>query len=403
MVAKIFLSTSFLITRLALTPSFSESSLTVMPSEIGDLAVDRRRLASLARGARGPEQLPLLARLAVEPGRACPAGGRRVSVGGAVPGGDAAARCGCIGRASRIARPGPAGRRARRRAHTAGRDGAGPCRSAGREPARWPAGAPGTAGAAAAGRARPDCGLRESGDQIRPRRHNGPGGGLAGQVRTAARRNRRHGRSGGAGSRRRGCCRGRRGSGPAASGRHLGGGCGAADPGRPRQRLPRSGNDLAGTGQRAAAAWQATRTAGRGRRAAGAPGPARGRRGGRRRGGASSGTAPAAEAASGGGGRTGCAARAGGHLLLPWSDRAVQRAARRRAPLRLSRRFRPGRLDCHRRPQPRLRAPRGFRRGLGRGVLDKNAEMLPYPVHKVVVERAGVGHLFGHAKWERPR
>ena len=33
MVAKIFFSTSFLITRLALMPSFSESSLTVMPSE----------------------------------------------------------------------------------------------------------------------------------------------------------------------------------------------------------------------------------------------------------------------------------------------------------------------------------------------------------------------------------
>ncbi len=34
MVAKIFLSTSFLTTRLALRPSFSESSLTVMPSEM---------------------------------------------------------------------------------------------------------------------------------------------------------------------------------------------------------------------------------------------------------------------------------------------------------------------------------------------------------------------------------
>ena len=34
MVAKIFLSTSFLISRLAFTPNFSESSLTVMPSEI---------------------------------------------------------------------------------------------------------------------------------------------------------------------------------------------------------------------------------------------------------------------------------------------------------------------------------------------------------------------------------
>ena len=33
MVAKIFFSTSFLITRLALMPSFSDSSLTVMPSE----------------------------------------------------------------------------------------------------------------------------------------------------------------------------------------------------------------------------------------------------------------------------------------------------------------------------------------------------------------------------------
>ena len=43
MVAKIFFSTSFLITRLALMPSFSESSLTVMPSAIGDLAIDGRR------------------------------------------------------------------------------------------------------------------------------------------------------------------------------------------------------------------------------------------------------------------------------------------------------------------------------------------------------------------------
>ena len=48
MVAKIFfVSTSFLITRLALTPSFSESSLTVMPSDDRDFAIDGRRLARL--------------------------------------------------------------------------------------------------------------------------------------------------------------------------------------------------------------------------------------------------------------------------------------------------------------------------------------------------------------------
>ena len=54
MVAKIFFSTSFLITRLALTPSFSESSLTVMPSAM----VISRSMGGGSKGFCAPRHRP---------------------------------------------------------------------------------------------------------------------------------------------------------------------------------------------------------------------------------------------------------------------------------------------------------------------------------------------------------
>ncbi len=100
MVAKtFFVSTSFLITRLALTPSFSESSLTVMPSETvisrsiggGAAAIERRRAAFA--------EISFFDVLTAFNGPATGlAWARRVSVGGGTAGSDAK-------RAGRMHRP----------------------------------------------------------------------------------------------------------------------------------------------------------------------------------------------------------------------------------------------------------------------------------------------------------
>ena len=214
MVAKILRSTSFLITRLALTPSFSESSLTVMPSEMvisrligGGPAIDSRRRCG-RRIFSSARAVALLRRGWDAGPDARGAADRRSAAAG--PGSMRRRESDACGR----------GRRPSGTARTSGRAGRTPVwlpaagrdewdldRSAGREPATTPAdrGTPGRGGAGCAGIAGRG-GLLQAWQHIGARRNHGPRGRLTGKrPRLVARR---ESAGGGVAGRRHAACAG---------------------------------------------------------------------------------------------------------------------------------------------------------------------------------------------------